>query len=361
MTNPPKTGLPSLLVAAFLFLSLPATARQAITDASPVVTPLFANHSPLSVTIEAPLTTLMTERPDEKYLDGTFSYTAGDGALQVFDLKLRTRGSYRRQKKHCDFAPIRLNFRKKQVAELEFAGQDKLKLVTHCQNGRPHYRQLLLREFLAYRILQLMTDKSYGVRLLQINYIDTEGAEPMTSIGFVIEDDDAIAERIGMLPVSTSHITYDDLERQQANLINVFQFLIGNTDYSLVNREPGENCCHNADLMSATEGPPFTPLPYDFDFAGLVNAPYAEPNPQLDLRSVRQRLYRGRCSNNELLPATFERFFEKKDAVYGIVAELELFNAESRRDITRYLDAFYDSISQSRRIKSRFIDRCVYQ
>lgn len=328
------------------------------SDGSLRIAPLFATATPLDVTIEAPLTTLMRDRPEEEYLSGTLTITGDDGTEQTLDLKLRTRGNYRREEEHCDFAPIRLNFRKNQVADTIFAGQDKLKLVTHCQSDIPYYEQLVLREYLAYRSLHVMTSKSFGVRLFRINYVDTEGAKPMTKVGFVIEEDDDVAKRIGMHAVKAGNISSADLDRSQQNLINVFEYMIGNTEYSLFIAEPGKTCCHNSKLMSATMGAPFTPLPYDFDFAGIVNAHYAQPNPRYDLRSVRQRLYKGLCENNDLLPNTFQRFIDRKDAIYSIVDETEGFSSRSRRDVTRYLDAFFKQISQPKSVEASFISKC---
>jgi len=347
-----------MLLAVLITISPPAEAQQNGPAISQAIVPLFASQLPLRVTIEAPLTTLMKERPKEEYLDGTFTFTGDDGAEQTIDLKMRTRGNYRWMEKHCDFSPIRLNFRKKQVADTEFAGQDKLKLVTHCQNNKRHYEQLVLREFLAYRIFQVMTNKSFGVRLLQVNYVDTEGAKPMTKLAFAIEDDDDVAKRVGMKSLKTPDIRNEDLDRRQQNLVNVFQYLIGNTEFSLIKAEPGKACCHNSDLMSATGGPPFTPLPYDFDFAGLVNAPYAEPNPRYDIRSVRHRLFRGLCRNNELLPDTIQQFLDKKDAVYAIIDELDMLTPRSRRNVTSYLNAFYNRISTPKKVNARIIKKC---
>jgi hypothetical protein len=347
-----------MLLAALLTVAPSAEGRPDDPEVSQTVAPLFSSHSPLPVTIEAPLTTLMRDRPIDDYLDGTFSFEKDDGTEQSLDLKIRTRGKFRRKEKHCDFAPIRLNFRKKQVTDTVFAGQDKLKLVTHCQNNKSYYEQLILREYLAYRFLNVMTDSSYRVRLLKINYVDTEGTEPMTKLGFVIEDNDDVAERIGMYSIKSGNISDDALDRAEQNFINVFQYMIGNTEFSLVKGEPDAFCCHNIDLMSATKRAPFVPLAYDFDFAGLVNAPYAGPNPRFKLANVRQRLYRGLCANNDLLPSTIQRFLDKKDAIYGAVDELELLSSRSRRDVTGYLKTFYDRISKPKSVESVFVKKC---
>jgi len=359
MKNLTLNELIGALAAIFFSFSACADPLADNPDGDPAIAPLFASHAPLAVTIEAPLTTLMKERPDDEYLEGTFSYTGDDGAEQTFDLKIRARGKFRLQKDICNFSPIRLNFKKKQVADTLFAGQDKLKLVTHCQQNKPIYEQYVLREYIAYRILQVMTDKSFGVRLLRINYVDVEGRSSRTKYGFVIEDDDDVADRNGMKSLNIGDVTHDDLDPQQQNLAYVFQYMIGNTDFSLINGPEFSNCCHNSRLLSVTGGPPFTPIPYDFDFSGLVKAPYAEPNRRFMLASVRSRLYRGHCGNNDLLPDTFRHFLERKDAVYAIVDELDMFTARSRRLVIRYLDSFYDCITRPEEIAEEFTDKCT--
>jgi hypothetical protein len=351
--------LSGALLALGLIFSLGTDAQENDADGGYAFAPLFAEHSPLQVTIEAPLKMLMKERPDKDYLEGTFSYTKDDGTQQVFDLKLRTRGNFRRKKETCNFAPIRLNFRKKQLKDTIFDGQDKLKLVTHCQQNKDSFEQLVLREYLAYRILQVLTPRSFAVRLMHINYVDTQGLGPRLKYGFVLEDDDDVADRVGMKAVKRGNVKHADLDRRQENLVEVFQYLIGNTDFSLVQGPADDDCCHNSMLLSKTEGPPYTPLPYDFDFAGLVNAPYAAPNPRFRLRSVRSRLYRGLCSNNDLLPETFRLFLAKKAAVYAIVEELDMFSGQSRRSTINYLDTFFETITDPKMIALQFTGKCV--
>ncbi len=350
-------------ICAAIVLCLPpalfVNAEEANPAADSSLAPLFAEHTPLEVTIEAPLTTLIKERPDKDYLEGKFSYTKDDGTVQTFDLKLRARGNFRLKNENCEFPPIRLNFRKKQVKDTLLHGQDKLKLVTHCQQRKPNYEQFMLREYLAYRIFQLLTEKSYSVRLLHINYVDTEVRRPRVKYGFVIEDDGVVAKRNGMKVIKRGNLKHADLDPVDTNLVNVFMYLIGNTDFSLIQGPPDDDCCHNSGLMSATDGPPYTPLPYDFDFSGLVNAPYAAANPRFHLRSVRSRLYRGQCRNEHLLPQTLQKFVDNKDALYALVDELEMFNSNSRRLTIRYLDSFYYAITNPDTIRLEFLEQCV--
>jgi hypothetical protein len=158
------------LAALLLITTSLATASE--SDRPIDNTPLFADDSVLDVSIEAPLTTLMEYRPDDAYLDGSFSYEEADGTSKKLSLKLRTRGNYRRNPEHCDFAPIRLNFRTGELNDTIFAGQDKLKLVTHCRTHDPRYEQYVAREFLAYRMFRELTSVSFSVRMLRITYVD---------------------------------------------------------------------------------------------------------------------------------------------------------------------------------------------
>ena len=345
-----------LAVPLFLVLSAPIAAQSTNDDAGP--RPLFANHDVLSVRIEAPLKTLLKERPDVEYLDSTFSYVDAAGEVHKLDLKLRTRGKYRRKKSTCNFPPIRLNFRKKQVEGTEFAGQDKLKLVTHCQTRRKNFEQLVLREYLAYRIMQVLSDESFGARMMRITYIDTEDdGKQITKYGFVIEDEDDIGERIGLVAAEVRGIKAHELNPQQANLVSVYEYLIGNTDFSLILGPTGTSCCHNAVLYS-NGGPPYTPIPYDLDFAGIVDAPYAEPNPRFKIRSVKTRVYRGRCINNELLDGTFAYFLEKEPEIRNLVAELEGLDDKNTKEVTRYLDSFFEDITNPKAKERKFIGKC---
>lgn len=348
--KPPSVCLTGFLLLMFL-MPVPS---QAQSDGK--TRPLFLSHEVMDVRIEAPLSSLTSDRPEEEYLEGTFTYPQSDGTERTVDLKLRTRGRYRRQKKTCSFPPVRLNFATSQLEGTEFEGQDKLKLVTHCRSTRDQFEQHLLREYLAYRILQTLTERSFGARLMHITYVDTEGDDPVVRYGFVIEDDDDIGERIGLESIESKGLSYSNLEPAHTNLVNVFQYLIGNTDFSLIRGPADDDCCHNA--VPFSDGTMIWPIPYDFDFAGLVDAPYAEPNPQLDIRSVRTRLYRGRCSNNGILPDTLDYVVGKKAEIYAVLDELTGLDDKNRKRVTGYLDDFFELAVDPKQVERRIVREC---
>lgn len=344
-------GLTGTVSLMFLWISTSANAQE-----SGALAPLFAEHSVVKVRIEAPLNTMLKERPEEEYLDGSFSYSEADGTERQFDLKIRTRGRFRRKKSTCTFPPVRLNFPKKQVEGSMLEGQDKLKLVTHCNTRRDNYEQLVLREYLAYRILQTLTDKSFGARLMRISWINTEGGDPVVKYGFVIEDDDDIGTRIGMEKLSTPGLAYHILNQPHSNLMVMFEYMIGNTDFSLIRGPAGDDCCHNAVPFMSSDG--VYSIPYDLDFSGLVDAPYADPNPQFKIRSVTTRVYRGRCSNNGIVPDTLNHFVSKKAEIYGLVDELADLDARNRAQVTKYLDSFFEIAEDPKKTDRELLKEC---
>lgn len=351
--------VPPVIRQLVFFALASALSASATGTEESAASPLFTNQDTLPVRIEAPLGTLIKERSDTDYLDGAFSYTDASGQEHRLDLKLRARGEYRRQRKTCDLPPIRLNFSKKQVEGTEFEGQDKLKLVTHCQNGRRLYEQYVLKEYLAYRILNLMTDQSFRARLLRVDYVNTEReGETNTRYAFLIEDEDLLAERIGAEVLEVPHIKYSQLDAQHAALVSVFEYLIGNTDYSLVLGARDEDCCHNAKLFSR-ESEGYLAIPYDFDFSGLVDASYAEPNPKLPITRVTRRLYRGVCDHNEHLEAVLAQFREKEPEIKQLVASLEGLQDNMRDKASDFIDRFYKDVSDEKSVDRYLIRKCL--
>ena len=321
--------------------------------------PLFASNEVLRVQIEAPFTTIMRDRKSDENHDGLFHISDDAGVRQTFDLKLRTRGNYRRDPSHCRFAPLRLNFRKKQVDGTLLDGQDKLKLVTHCENTGKDYEQSVVLEYLAYRILSELTDLSFRVRLLHIDYIDTgDDNKTRSKYAFVIEEDEDLSERIGLQIAEVSSIDPERLDPRQAALVGVFQYFIGNTDYSPVRGAANEFCCHNILLLTGTDGM-FIPVAYDFDLSGLVDSPYASPNPELKINSVTDRLYRGYCDYNDSLEDSVDRIAGKRNAIVNLLQGQEGLRKGATRRTLRFIDRFYDRVSSPSSIERNLVKKCL--
>ena len=341
----------------FFLLAL-AFGASASGDAVATTAPLFTSNDILDVTIRAPFTTIMKERSDDEDLPATLTYTdAEEGAVSV-DLSIRTRGRYRRQSRVCKWAPLRLNFKKSSVENTVFADSDKMKLVTHCRNTT-RYSQAPLLEHLAYRILNEVTDASFRVRLLRVTYVDTDKDDRAhTEFGFLIEHKSQLAKRIGIELNEEEATEVALLDARHTNLSALFQYLIGNTDFSPIRGVSGEPCCHNY-MLFGTEAGRILPIPYDFDMSGIVDAPHSSPNPKFGLRDVRERLYRGRCENNEYVAASVQAFLEHKPAIYELVNSNEFYKAGTRKSTLRFLNDFFALIENPKRVQSRLIGKCL--
>ena len=321
--------------------------------------PLFSDNSPLEITITAPLSTLMLDRSREEDSIGQLTYEDKESGTVILDVGIRARGRFRRTRDVCSFTPLRLNFKKETTRKTLFTRTDKVKLVTHCRDKSERYSQGVLREYLAYRILNTMTDKSFRVRLLQVRYVDSESKKKdRVEFGFLIEPDKTLAKRLGMKVLDIAGTGIYALDGPYASLTSVFQYLIGNTDFSAIRGAQGEPCCHNHVLFGDETGDILS-VPYDFDMSGFVNATYAVPNPKFHIRSVRTRVYRGRCIHDEHLDNTLKAYQDRKQEIYQLVNGLEHLSDKTRKQLIRYIDDFYATVDNPKKLDSRLKKRCT--
>ena len=335
-------ALRHLLLAVWLVSPMSAVADDLLFPADPHAA------TPLKVQLHIPRAMVLKAKRDEDELSGQLILADGT-SLQV---GVSPRGKSRLE--HCSFPPLWLNFKKKAVAGTLFEKQNKLKLVTHCSN-RLASREYLATEMLAYRLLNILTDYSFRVRALEISYVDTQGKKPESRFGFLIEHKKRLAKRLGLEVLDTPGIKLADLDAGYAGLIGVFSYMIGFTDFSM-RRGPEGNCCHNAVPLSAPIG--VLPVPYDFDASGLVNPPYAAPAPNLRIRRLTQRLYRGYCEHNALLPALAEEFGKKKPELLALVENFDDIPGLRREKTLKFLARFYEDIGSERSRQSKLIKRC---
>lgn len=341
-------------------LAGPAAQAQETPLASPQqATPLFSSHDLIELTIEAPFKKVFRERSQEPdQFPAVLGYLDASGEKVSIDLKINTRGRFRLRKRTCNFPPIRLDFPKDSVGGTIMAGQNRVKLVTHCQDKRDDYEQYVLQEYLIYRMYNFLSDVSFRVRLARITYVDTEeDRDPLTKYGFLIEDKDDMAERNGWEAIEdVPMIPPDMFEPLQICIVALFQFMIGNTDWSAYKAPEGEtDCCHNTKVVGSMAGPVIS-VPYDFDMSGIISTRYAQVAPGLELRNVRQRLYRGRCMSRDILMAGIELFLEHREGIYELYTNQRELDPKVLEKTVKYLDKFYEIISDERKIE-REIER----
>ena len=335
---------PLLLVLALAF-AMPASAAK----------PLFSSAAPLSISIEAPLERLFRDRDSDERVAGTLTDSAGNR----LPVSLELRGITRRRKETCAFPPLAVRFTTPPPASSPFAGEKKLKLVTHCQNSGSFDRIVLL-EYAAYRMYQTLTPKSFGARLARINYVGSNGQPIATRPGFFIEDLKDVAERNGTSELRAGpRIPTTDLNPVDSARYALFQHLLANHDWSMRAGPAGDNCCHNAKLIGSVGPGKAAPIPYDFDFSGFVNAPYAVPPDQLKISSVRERRYRGYCSHNPQVAEAARMYRSKQAALEAELAAVPGLDPRAVDSARSFVRQFFAEIATDQSVADKILKRCI--
>lgn len=309
----------------------------------------FAERAPLELTITTNVRELRRQKGDENpYRDAVLEYRLGDGAPVRLAAGIRTRGIFRL--KMCDFPPVRLRLRRSDRTGTVLEGLRRPKLVTHCKD-RDEYEQYVLQEYLAYRIYEQITPLSLRARLVRITWVDSASGEPATTRhGIVLEEEEALAARLDAQVLDAQGARPHNLDPHHATLLAVFQYLIGNTDWSIP-------VLHNIFLVQT----PHTifPVAYDFDFSGLVRARYAAPDPKLGITQVTQRLYRGSCATLDEIPPVLDHIRAQRAAILAILEEPIGLQDRIAKHVRDYVGDFLESLERPDRVRSTMAGRCV--
>jgi hypothetical protein len=322
--------------------------------ASGNASPLFEDDAVLQVKLSGPLSTLIKNKKNR--VEYPFTLTIG---ANVIDMQVRVRGNSRLVV--CRFPPLRLRFPEGDVTDTVFDGQGKVKLVTHCKSDSVRAENNVLDEYLVYRLFNLVSSSSYRVRLLQLSYEDTDGKlKDLDRLyyGFLIESDQELASRAGGQIAEITGVRYSLLDQDQTALMSVFQYLIGNTDWSLLTAYNADTCCHNVDLFDV-EGR-LLPVPYDFDFSGVVNAIYAEPNPNLRIKRVTQRRFRGYCKSSiDTVAAAARKIVAMQDQILAMAKEVPALKEKYVSERIRFLGHFFEEAEDQADLIHNFDRHCI--
>ena len=332
-----------LTIAVILFHASLVTPVQA-----QVIDPVkfFEDDAVLDARLSLNFGKLIKTSSKPEYFPATFSCKMGDSTITE-QIRVIARGHIR--KEICYLPPVKLNFHNN--TSPKFYPLNSLKMVCTCYENS-NGDQLLLREYLVYKMYNLITDKSFRVRLLNLSYEDESKKKPYVGHAFLIESDKAMAKRneCTALKSTRSHAEYTN--RNQMTIVAIFQYMIGNTDF-------GISVNHNIILIQPAKDSTARPIvvPYDFDYAGIVDAYYAVPNEGLDIENVRQRLYRGYARTEEELNEAIAIFNKQKEKLYSLVNNFDLVTEKNRKNIIEYLDGFYKTINNSSLVKTLFIQQ----
>jgi hypothetical protein len=341
-------------IALALVLGSAATLASAAPK-SP--TRLFAGDAPVKVTIRGPISAIAST-PSNSRATQPASLETGAEKLAI---QLSPRGRTRRQKERCTFPPLRIEFRAKPADSSMFERQKRLKLVTHCRVATQHQQYLLL-EYAAYRLFQVINPAGLRARVATVDYVESSGKIFASRLGVFIEDADDAASRSGLKEAAVGvRVPAIQLDSSAAARAALFEYMIGNTDWSMRQGPPGDTCCHNFRLLgtAANAQSGLVPVPFDFDSSGLVNAPYAAAAEQLGLRSVRDRQYRGYCAHNAQAVAVAAEYRAKKPQLLAALMSIPLLQEGRRRGAEAYLESFFRDIATDEDVQKRVLKTCI--
>ena len=314
---------------------------------------LFGPDTPLEFRLTADFKQVFKSRDtlNVKRTKGTLSVKDSSGQLVTVPVEIAPRGHFRLRNDVCNFPPIRLIFPKQGLKGTPLAGQNALKLGTHCQTRDKEFAEYPVREHATYEILNMLTDASFKSRLANVTYVPVgDEKDSTTKLGLLIEDESDMAKRNGARIQTIRGGTFADMDPLQMQIMSVFAYFLGNTDWSLYS-------LHNVRMMTTADGR-YIPVPYDFDWSGVVYARYAKPDPRLGLKTVQDRLYRGPCFSAADLAPVLAKFQENRAAIAQLYARLPLDEGYRRRAADYYKE-FFDIISDQRQVRRELIDTCV--
>ncbi|MCU0358720.1 MAG: hypothetical protein MUE95_14190 [Cyclobacteriaceae bacterium] len=298
---------------------------------------LFDKDDVLNIILRGPVAELLKDRGENpQYHSLTLNYSDAQQKGISVPLRIRVRGNFRRQKGNCGYPPLMLNFSDEFTRGTLFEGQDKIKLVMPCQGDK-----YVVREFLVYKMYNQVTPMSFRARLVKVTLEETDGKprsyEPF--FGILLEDENQMATRNGMVAIDRQLVRPEQTQPVEFLTMAVFQYLIANTDWSVQYRQ-------NIKLIAADSLSKPYAVPYDFDHAGMVWAPYAKPAPELMMSSVRERRYRGYClTDMRHFERAFQVFNELKEGIYVLYRDNALLDETYKKATIRFLDDFYKTIS----------------
>lgn len=318
------------------------------------VTPLFVDSAPLQVTISGPINAIAraADRSTEPQ-DATISVNG-----ETHQIALSARGVSRRRTENCRFPPLSVLFKTKPAETSLFDGQKRIKLVTHCR-AEARFDQYVLREYAAYRLYNQLTDESLRVRLAKVRYED-KGKIVAERPAFFIEDIDDAGRRLGLKKIEASDVPVSAFGSEDVARYMLFQYMISNLDWDMTHGPQLNDCCHNSKILGPTleSRTGLTPVPYDFDYSGLVDSPNAIPPVVIPVTKVTQRYYRGYCSHNEETRRAVAQFAAAQGKLSAELASIPDLDDRSRSAMDKFIADFFADTATADGVERRLIKAC---
>jgi hypothetical protein len=312
----------------------------------------FDTEVPLKITLKYDITSFIRNKQKAEYIDAELIVYNDNEAPVTKKIRIMARGNFR--KGQCYFPPLFLNFKTDEIERTELKGVNKIKVVTHCTTGKNN-DNIVLKEYLAYKLYNILTEKSFRVRLADITYIDTgKKKQQFREIGFIIEPVELVAKRNNCVLIEPTVVRGENLVEEDADRSALFQYMISNTDWRF---KGGHNTKYMKSLTDITSK--VIPVPYDFDFSGFVDASYAFPQSWSTSETLFERDYLGYCrENDEFYMKSIELFMGKQDQIMKTISTFSLLPEKERKVINQFTEDFFKDAKDAKRLISALKSEC---
>lgn len=320
--------------------------------------PLFDSDNTITIQLEGPFFALSQQNPGASvWLDATLKFINFDGAGRSLDIQVQARSRNRALGDSSEFPTFWIRFNPAQVTGTVFENIDRLALIAPCQDSRAALDRFIYREYLAYRSYALLTPSSFRVRPAIVDYTYTDkSAQLKDRPAFFLEDDAALARRLGGTLVESPIVLPELLDPAALNLAEVYQYMIGNTEFDFT--AGSETCCQGSKVVAfASHDGAFIPVPYELGMSGLVDAPDARPDPRAGITRVTDRAYRGMDTTPEVLGQTLATIRSHQDEIVALWTNTPLLKDRDRRDSLRFLQEFFRELDKPEALAARLAEK----
>lgn len=299
----------------------------------------------VEVTLQFDCKKFIRQKNKQEKFPASITYKHADGETITRAIKIHSRGKLRLDV--CGFPPIKLDFDKKELSTANFTAEiDEIKMVTHCSNISKS-DQNVLKEYLMYKLYNLITDYSFRAQLLKVRYLDLEGALYAENLAFLIEPTDALAMRLDCRESEARLRTTGALHPNIYADLLLYEYMIGNVDWDV-------SALHNLKLLQPSKGGAYIPVPYDFDISGVVRTHYAGPQTRVNQRYLGQRMLLGEFASEECFQASVQRYLNAEEEIMNTCANFALLDEKEREKIVNYLTPFFEKIKKPDITPSKF-------
>lgn len=304
---------------------------SAATDNRPKsIFQVLTEKEAVKMTLETDLTTIIDQKKTNQYFPAMLRTEGG----KVYRIEVKPRGKFRRRV--SAFPPLKIKFKKKDLIADGLDTLNEIKLVLPCYESEKG-DELIVREYLAYKMFEKLTDVSMRARLIRLTIRDTHVEQvrrPMFAI--LLEDEEELVARLHGQLSEEYGLPADSLHTYQAALTVMFQYMIGNTDWDI-------SMLRNVRLVRAPESGKILLVPYDFDFSGLVSAPYSSPSSDTGLKTVRDRFLMSNGIKTEPLKRALNTLKIAKPYFFELCKSKYIDNLATQ-DMSNFLHSFFEKV-----------------